>query len=175
MQKIRIFFFYPKFFPPPLHTNTHTPNTCFHRHRSHHTHHALCIPSSSSLGTDTQQITTTSESTSPVIESPSAGDNVETCVPPPTDPAFWPSQVLDAYRVKIVRRGPFKVPSDFNFPKALDGRAFHSSLQFKTLSNGEKIMRSWLVYSQQNNAVFCFACKLFSLKAIKLTAEGHSD
>lgn len=36
-------------------------------------------------------------------------------------------------------------------------------------------MRSWLVYSQQNNAVFCFACKLFSLKAIKLTAEGHSD
>ncbi|XDV34378.1 hypothetical protein PO909_004542 [Leuciscus waleckii] len=132
-------------------------------------------PSSSRLGTDTQQITTTSESTSPVIESSSAGDNVETCVPPPTDPAFWPSKVLDADRVEIVRRGPFKVPSDFNFPKGLDGRAFHSSLQFKTLSNGEKIMRSWLVYSQQNNAVFCFACKLFSLKAIKLTAEGHSD
>ena len=37
-------------------------------------------PSTSSLGTDTQQRTTTSESTSPVIESPSAGDNVETCV-----------------------------------------------------------------------------------------------
>ena len=37
-------------------------------------------------------------------------------------------------------------------------------------------MRSWLVYSQQSNAVFCFACKLFSLKPIKLTAdEGYSD
>ena len=37
-------------------------------------------PSVSSLGTDTQQRTTTSESTSPVIESPSAADNVETGV-----------------------------------------------------------------------------------------------
>ena len=45
-------------------------------------------PSTSSLGTDPQR-TTTSESTSPVIESPSLGDNVETCVPPPTDPALW--------------------------------------------------------------------------------------
>ena len=37
----------------------------------------------SSLGTDTQQRTTTSESTGPVMSlllSPSAGDNVETCV-----------------------------------------------------------------------------------------------
>ena len=37
-------------------------------------------PSTSSLGTDSQQRTTNSESTSPVIESPSAGDNVEACV-----------------------------------------------------------------------------------------------
>ena len=38
------------------------------------------LSSTSSLGTDPQQRTTTSESTSPVIESPSAGDNAETCV-----------------------------------------------------------------------------------------------
>ena len=66
-------------------------------------------PSTSSLGTDPQR-TATSESTSPVIESPSAGGNVETCVPPPTDPALWPPQVLDADRVEIVRRGLFKIP-----------------------------------------------------------------
>jgi hypothetical protein len=28
-----------------------------------------------------------------------------------------------------------------------DGAAFHSSLQFKTLPNGEKVNRSWVVYS----------------------------
>ena len=37
-------------------------------------------PSTSSLGTDAQQRTSTSESTSPVIESPSESDTVETCV-----------------------------------------------------------------------------------------------
>ena len=37
-------------------------------------------PSTSSLGTATQERNTTSESTIPVIESPTAGDNVETCV-----------------------------------------------------------------------------------------------
>ena len=91
-------------------------------------------------------------------------------MPPPTDPALWPAHILDADRVEIVRRGPFKVSPDFSFPKGPDGRAFHSSLQFKTLPNGEKVNRSWVVYSPQNNAVICFACKLFSVKDIKLRA-----
>ena len=90
---------------------------------------------------------------SPVTERPSASDIVETYVPPPTDPALWPAHILDADRVEIVHRGPFKVSPDFSFPKGPDGRAFHSSLQFKTLPNGEKVDRSWGVYSPQNNAV----------------------
>lgn len=112
---------------------------------------------------------------SPVTPGPSASDTAETYLPPPIDPALWSAHIVDADRVDIVRRGPFKVSSDFNFPKEPDGRAFHTSLQFKVLSNGEKVHRSWVVYSSQNNAVFCFACKLFSTKCIKLTAEGHSD
>lgn len=129
-----------------------------------------------SPGTDTSQHTTASASqgrVSPDSEGPS--DTAELYVPPPTDPALWSAHILDADRVDIVRRGPFKVSSDFNFPKGPDGRAFHTSLQFKVLPNGEKVHRSWVVYSPQNNAVFCFACKLFSTKDIKLTAEGHSD
>lgn len=106
---------------------------------------------------------------------PPASDALETNVSPSVDPALWPNHILDSDLVEIVRRSPFKVASNFNFPKAPDGRAFHGSLLYRTLSNGEKITRSWLVYSEQNNAVFCFACKLFSLKAIKLTTVGHSD
>ncbi|KAM4534234.1 zinc finger MYM-type protein 1-like [Odontesthes bonariensis] len=133
-------------------------------------------PSTSSLGTDaTQPTTTTSGRVSSVTERRSASDIVETYVPPPTDPALWPAHISDTDRVETVRRGPLKVSPDFSFPKGPDGRAFHSSLQFKTLPNGEKINRSWVVYSPQNNAVICFACKLFSVKDIKLTAEGHSD
>ncbi|XP_063754676.1 uncharacterized protein LOC134874557 [Eleginops maclovinus] len=153
--------------------STSSPNQPQPASRSVHPATVLSPDQPPSTTTDTQQITTTSES--PVTESPSEGDKVETGLPSPTDPALWPLRILDADRVEIVRRGPFRVPSDFNFPKGLDGRAFHSSLHFKTLSNGEKVKRSWLVYSKQNNAAFCFACKLFSLKAIKLTAEGNGD
>lgn len=128
---------------------------------------------------DQQPSTSSSEGTAAsgltIIQRPSTSESVETSVSPPVDPALWPSHILDSDRVEIVRRGPFKVASDFNFPKETDGRAFHSSLLYRTLSNGEKITRSWLVYSEQKNAVFCFACKLFSSEAIKLTSEGHSD
>ena len=49
------------------------------------------------------------------------------------------------------------------------------NLQFKSLPNREKIQRSWLVYSPKNNTVFCFACKLFGSKSIKLTETGYGD
>ena len=130
------------------------------------THHQPPISADSATApSPDQQPSTTSSGTiqpspqppllavSPVTERPSASDIVETYVPPPTDPALWPAHILDADRVEIVHRGPFKVSPDFSFPKGPDGRAFHSSLQFKTLPNGEKVDRSWVVYSPQNNAV----------------------
>ena len=70
-------------------------------------------PSTSSSGTGATPHTTTATVTSPVTERPSARDTVETCVPPPYDPALWSAHILDADRVEIVQRGPFKVSSDF--------------------------------------------------------------
>ena len=32
---------------------------------------------------------------------------------------------------------------------------------FKTLPNGEKILRSWMVYFPSKKALYCFCCKLF--------------
>lgn len=43
------------------------------------------------------------------------------------------------------------------------------------LTNGEEVLRSWLIYSKQKNCVFCFACKLFSTKDTNLSREGFSD
>ena len=73
-----------------------------------------------------------------------------------------------------MRRGPFKVGSNVIYPKN-DGRGFHHGLSYRSLANGDKVKRSWLVYSKQNNSVFCFACKLFSGKDVKLTTEGFGD
>ena len=73
-----------------------------------------------------------------------------------------------------MHQGPFKVVSDFTFPKT-DGQVFIVSLSYSSLANGDMATRSWLVYSKHNNSVFCFACKLFSAQDIKLTTEGLSD
>uniref|UniRef100_A0A667XPW6 TTF-type domain-containing protein n=1 Tax=Myripristis murdjan TaxID=586833 RepID=A0A667XPW6_9TELE len=110
-----------------------------------------------------------------VVPSPADAVPSPTDVPSPVDPALWPEHITDTDRLEIVRRGPFKVPEGFSFPKGPDGRAFHINLQLKSLPNKEKIQRSWLVYSAKNNAVFCFACKLFGSKIIKLTETGYGD
>ena len=57
----------------------------------------------------------------------------------------------------------------------LDGRSCHHQYFKKTLVNGEKILRSWLVYSEKNNSLFCFCCKLFSKRIIHLTSSGLTD
>jgi len=41
--------------------------------------------------------------------------------------------------------------------------------------NGEKIKRSWVVYSKKKNSLYCFCCKLFSQKAYKLSSDGLDD
>lgn len=61
------------------------------------------------------------------------------------------------------------------------------------MANGEKIRRSWLMYSVQKDAIFCFCCKLFGTGDIPLrggtsawkalskrlqqheTGKGHQD
>lgn len=136
------------------------------------------VPDQQATGTiDPLHTATTDEvdTTRQARETPSQSDADETIVLSPNDPAHWPSHILDADRVDIVRRGPFKVQPDFIFPKNKDGRAFHTSLNFKILPNGEKIQRNWVVYSEQKNAVFCFACKLFGQKSMKIATEGVTD
>ncbi|KAJ4922226.1 hypothetical protein JOQ06_026134 [Pogonophryne albipinna] len=55
----------------------------------------------------------------------------------PVDPALWPAHFSDTERIEFVRRGPFKVGSNFIYPKN-DGRGFHHGLSYRSLANGEK-------------------------------------
>ena len=92
----------------------------------------------------------------------------------PLDPADWPS-LSDKVRVELVTRGPYQVTSDFKFPKGEDGRCCHHHHFYRQLVNGEKIKRSWVVYSKKNNSLYCFCCKLFSQKTYRLISDGVSD
>ncbi|XP_013880239.1 zinc finger MYM-type protein 1, partial [Austrofundulus limnaeus] len=94
----------------------------------------------------------------------------------PTDPADWPSVLTEKIHTLLVRRGPSQVKPDFVFPRnESDGRSCHHHYFRKTLVSGEKMVRSWLVYSEKNISLFCFCCKLFSKKNISLTNSGLTD
>ena len=64
---------------------------------------------------------------------------------------------------------------DFDFPKNSSGRRFSINYYKRQLCNGETYDRSWLVYSQSKNAIFCFCCKLFSTQKIFLSTVGYND
>ena len=47
-------------------------------------------------------------------------------------------------------------------------RRFTQFHYFRTMENGEKIKRSWLIYSSLKDAIFCFCCELFRSDNIPL-------
>lgn len=75
------------------------------------------------------------------------------------DIACWPEQLTSTDKDYLIKTGP-KMSIDylknFNFPKDNTNRSFSYSLFFRTISNGEKYLRKWLMYSETVNAVFCF-------------------
>ncbi|XP_023696751.1 zinc finger MYM-type protein 1-like isoform X1 [Paramormyrops kingsleyae] len=110
----------------------------------------------------------------PEISSSAFPVEMQTDEPCPVDPADWPSPLTDIVRTELVRRGPYQVPPDFVFPKRDGARSCQHLYFFRTLKNGEKIKRNWLTYSNKNNSLFCFCCKLFSTKSIHLI-NGLTD
>ena len=50
---------------------------------------------------------------------------------------------------------------------------FKKNYYFITLKNGEKIKRTWLVYSKSVDRVFCFCCMLFGKRDTSLSNEGY--
>ena len=77
------------------------------------------------------------------------------------DPRNWDS--LDSNMINtLALKGPKKRDlSIIRGPKDKNKRRFSSTYFFRTLSNGEKCDRDWLVYSKEMDKKFCFCCKLF--------------
>ncbi|KAL7858049.1 hypothetical protein AOLI_G00181510 [Acnodon oligacanthus] len=78
------------------------------------------------------------------------------------DPAQWPRVLTDSVRCHIVRKGPVQI-KDIEFPQNSETppRRFTKENYRRTMKNGEKIFRSWLVYSMSTDSVFCFPCTVF--------------
>ncbi|KAJ3606476.1 hypothetical protein NHX12_025997 [Muraenolepis orangiensis] len=93
----------------------------------------------------------------------------------PIDLGLWPDIITDSFRTEMVRRGPFEVRGSYVFPKNGDGRAFHNNLSSRKMSNGETVKRTWLLYSERCDVVFCFSCKLLIKQTMKLRKGGVDD
>ncbi|XP_051165760.1 zinc finger MYM-type protein 5-like [Leptopilina boulardi] len=92
-----------------------------------------------------------------------------------TDLAYWTknlhSQIIDA----VVIQGPPEIKV-MQFPVDAQKRHFSMNLCVRKLDNGEEIKRSWLVYSESANKVYCFCCKLFSVEGLSsLSTTGLQD
>uniref|UniRef100_A0A8C6WW11 TTF-type domain-containing protein n=1 Tax=Neogobius melanostomus TaxID=47308 RepID=A0A8C6WW11_9GOBI len=91
------------------------------------------------------------------------------------DPASWPKEVTDDQRCSLVRRGPVQVKQ--HFPKNAEGCRFTCNNYQMQMRNGEKVNRSWLVYTVRKDAVFCFCCRLFAdkEKRSQLSGDGFNS
>ncbi|KAL4083660.1 hypothetical protein QTP88_028976 [Uroleucon formosanum] len=76
------------------------------------------------------------------------------------DPGTWPP-ITSSIRTLLVEKGPQHYEPK-NVPSDDKGRHFIKKWFYRNLSNGERVRRQWLMYSELKNSVFCFPCLLFS-------------
>ena len=60
----------------------------------------------------------------------------------------------------IVKMGPVQV-KDKDFTQNEMGHRFPKAYYYIVIKNGKRVTRSWLVYSESADRVFCFCCRLF--------------
>lgn len=91
-----------------------------------------------------------------------------------TDIGYWPENVDKTLKNELVKRGPSQLQNiDAIFPRNNNGRSFSKDWFYKNLDNGEKVLRTWLLYSPVKCAVFCFPCMLFKAKGKSSFAQSE--
>uniref|UniRef100_A0A8C1E7M5 TTF-type domain-containing protein n=1 Tax=Cyprinus carpio carpio TaxID=630221 RepID=A0A8C1E7M5_CYPCA len=89
------------------------------------------------------------------------------------DPAQWPAVLTDSVCCQIVKKGPVQV-TNIVFPQNSENppRRFTNENYMKSMKNGEKSLRSWMLYSMSTDSVFCFACTVFGKRDNALSNCG---
>lgn len=84
----------------------------------------------------------------------------------PSDPAKW-DQIDDRMREYFALNHPCQNIGDFSASQRKYGdinRSLTKEHFFRKKLNGETLSRKWLVYSPSTGTVFCYCCKLFSIR-----------
>ena len=75
------------------------------------------------------------------------------------DPAMWPEKTKRSCIDYLLQKSPPEITLG-NFPKNKDVKYFSKQLCKQKLSNGESILRPWLIYSVSADKIYCFYCRL---------------
>ncbi len=71
------------------------------------------------------------------------------------DPSTW-NELTGDERNAIVMKGP--PPNPFVYPRDSSRHRFPLNIFYRTLLNGQKVPRDWLVWSRLVKGLFCFSC-----------------
>ena len=74
----------------------------------------------------------------------------------------------------LLQKGPPEITLE-NFPKNKDGRHFSKVHCKRKLSNGESILRPWLIYSVSADKIYCFYCRLLGKQKSSFLNEGFDQ
>lgn len=94
------------------------------------------------------------------------------------DVSHWSLPVPDNVRIDIIKKGsehfqnkegPFPTVSRHGSKIKGDSRHLSQEWFYKPMPSGEKILRSWMVFSPISNNLYCFCCRLFAVSNIQTT------
>lgn len=89
------------------------------------------------------------------------------------DPAKWPI-LSDKVRMTSSEMGPIQ-KKGLMYPKSNNGRKFSDTYYNRKMENGELVPRTWLLFSESTNSVFCFCCKIFASIDSSSFVKGYND
>lgn len=90
------------------------------------------------------------------------------------DPGTWPDHLNNKSIEILIMHHPVQV-KNYNFPLDEMNRKFSEIYYYRNMSNSEKVIRPWLLYSIINNSVYCLYCKIFNKKQSNQFITGCND
>ncbi|XP_018402038.1 PREDICTED: uncharacterized protein LOC108779168 [Cyphomyrmex costatus] len=90
------------------------------------------------------------------------------------DISSWPIPLEAALVTELISRGPIQNKEGPFATRMRSGarikgqkRTMSTAWFYRQLNNGEKVLRTWMVYSMVNESLHCFCCRLFASNDLK--------
>lgn len=100
-----------------------------------------------------------------------SSNNIQTSFDHLADISHWKYPLIDSLRVEIIKKGfdhfqnkdgPFTATVRCDENAKGEVRQLSKHWFYRSMPNGENVLRSWMPYSLFNDQLYCFCCRLFA-------------